>query len=219
MGCKGSKAAEAPKSEVASSTLLTKPDEPKGKVPVTEAPVPETIPKEVGANATEGKAEEIWHEVPATQGSAPETTTSKVAATTTLTKTKETMKEDLTDAIAGKAQEAAETQGAPESSTDATLMKAEELKREEAAAGKGSATGLPVTAGNDEMRAAPEEALTANGGVLAEKAAVADDASKAEATGSAVLVAAADAAVAGKHGGCLSYCTATEAQTEIVVHH
>jgi len=66
---------------------------------------------------------------------------------------------------------------------------------------------------------APEEAPTAAEKVVAEKAVEADDASKAEITESAVSVAAADAAVSGKQGGCFSYCTATEAQTEIVVQN
>jgi len=36
---------------------------------------------------------------------------------------------------------------------------------------------------------------------------------------SAMSVAAADAAVAGKQGGCFSYRTATESQSEIVVQN
>jgi len=73
MGCKRSKQAEAPKSETASSTLLTKPEEPKGKVPATQASVPETTPKELVANATAEKAQKTLNEASATQGSVPET--------------------------------------------------------------------------------------------------------------------------------------------------
>jgi len=196
MGCKGSKSAEAPKSErqrqvqqrQASTTLLTKSDEPKAEMPVTQAPAPETTRKEGVEDATAKKTEESPKEAPA-------------------------------DVITAKAEEAAETQGAPKSFPDATVTKAEEMKREEAATEDGSATGLPAPASNDETTTAPEEAPMVAEKMVAERAAEADDKSKAEVTESSVSVAAADAAVAGKQGGCFSYCTATEAQTEIVVQN
>jgi len=124
MGCTGSKAAEAPKSEVASSTLLANPDEPKGEVPVATRKERVAARKERVANATAGKIEETANELPATQGSAPETTTKKVAANATTMEDEEPPKEVPGDAITAKVEEAAETQGAPKSSPDATVTEA-----------------------------------------------------------------------------------------------
>merc|ERR1712086_828880 len=134
-------------------------------------------------------------EAPATQASAPETTPKEVVAV-----------------------EAVETQGAPKSTLDATVTKAEEVKTEEAATEEASAAGLPTQASNDETTT-PDEVPIATEKMAAVKIAESHAASKAEVTEPAVSVAAADAPVAGKQGGCFSYCTATEAQTEIVVQN
>merc|ERR1719491_635342 len=113
--------------------------------------------------------------------------------------------------------DSAETQEALKSTLDATAMKVKELKTEEPATAEASATGQPTEASNEETTAVPDEIPIAAEKVVAEKIAETAAASKAEVTESAVSVAVADAAVAGKQGGCFSYCTATEAQTEIVV--
>merc|ERR1712194_298778 len=97
--------------------------------------------------------------------------------------------------------------------------KAEEVKAEESAAEEAPAKGQPTLASNEETTASPDEVPIAAESVVTEKIAECDAASIAEVTESAVSVAAADAAVAGKQGGCFSYCTATEAQTEIVVQN
>merc|ERR1712106_1297104 len=173
---------------------------------------------EVVANAPAEKVEETPNEAPATQGGAPETTTQEVVANATAKKAEESPKEARADAITAKAEEAVETQGAPKSTPNATVIKAEEVKTEEASTEEASATGLPRQANNDETTTADELPIFAEK-MVAEKIAEADAASKAEVIESAVSVAAADAAVAGKQGGCFSYCNATEAQTEIVVQN
>merc|ERR1712204_50222 len=162
--------------------------------------------------------EETPNEAPATQGGAPETTTQEVVANATAKKAEESPKEARADAITAKAEEAVETEGAPKSTPDATVTQAGEVNTEEAATEEASATGLPTQASNDETTS-PDEVPIAAEKMVAEKIAEADTASKAEVTESAVSVAAADAAVADKQGGCFSYCTATEAQTEIVVQN
>jgi len=213
MGCKGSIPAEEPKSEAANSTLSTIPKEPKGEAPATQASAPETTPKEVVANAP---AEKVQREF--TFGCAPSTTTQDVVGNAAAKKAEESSKEAPADAITAKAEEAVETQDAPKSALDATETKAEEVKTEEAATEEASATGLPTQASNDETTS-PDEVPIATEKMVAEKIAEADTASKADVPESSVSVAAADAPVASKHGGCLSYCTATEAQTEIVVQN
>jgi len=219
MGCKGSKQAEAPKSESASSTLLTEPEESKGEAPATQASALETTPKEVAANAPAEKIERSPNEAPATKGSDPETAAKEVAANATARNAEEPPKEAPSDAITAKAEEAMETQGALKSGPDATVTKIEEVKSKEAATEEASATGLPAQASNDEITTALEEAPIAADKMVSEKVAETDAASKAEVTESAVSVAAADAAVAGKQGGCFSYCTATEAETQLVVQN
>merc|ERR1712086_909651 len=87
--------------------------------------------------------------------------------------------------------EAVETQGAPKSTLDATVTKAEEVKTEEAATEEASAAGLPTQASNDETTT-PDQVPIATAKMVA-------------------VIAEADAA---SEGGCFSYCTATEAQTE-----
>lgn len=219
MGCKGSKPAEAPKSETASSTLLAKPEEPKGKVPATEASDPEIPPKEVAANAPVKKAEEQTKKEPAAQGSVLETTTKDSAASATVEKADGSPKEASADAVTSGADESAAPQEAPKPIVDTTVMKAEEVKSKEATTEKGSATGLPAQVHNDETTAAPEETRAGAEKAVAEKVAEAAASSKAEAPKSAVSVGAADAIVYGKPSGCFSYCTATEAHTEIVVQN
>jgi len=219
MGCKGSKPAEAPKSETASSTLLAKPEEPKGEVPATEASDPEIPPKEVAANAPVEKAEEQTTKEPAAQGSVLETTTKDRAASATVKKADESPKEAPADAVTAGVEESAAPQEAPKPIVDATVTKAEEAKSKEATTEEGSATGLPVQVRNDETATSPEEVPAATEKMVAGKVAEADAASKEEATESTVSVATVDVAVAGKQGGCFSYCTATEAQNEIVVQN
>merc|ERR1712106_195160 len=129
----------------------------------------------------------------------------------------ETQNEMPADAITAKAEESAGTQEVPKSTLDAAGTMAKEVKTEEPATEVASATGQPTEVIKEETTTAPDEVPTAAEKVVAEKTAEADAASKAEVTESAVSVAAADAAFAGKKGGCFSYCTASEAQTEIVV--
>merc|ERR1712129_176098 len=162
---------------------------------------------------------ETLNEAPATQGSAHKTTTKEVVTDVAAKKAEGTPNETPADAITAKAEEAAETQEVLKPTLDATATKAEEVKIEEPAIAEASATGQATEASNEETTAAPDEVPIAAEKVVAEKIAEADAASKAEVTESAVSVAVADAAVAGKQGGCLSYCTATEAQTEIVVQN
>jgi len=218
MGCNGSKPAAVPKSDVASSTLLTNLEEPKGEAPATEASAPQTPSKEVAAKASAEEIRETTKEVPAAQGSVPGTTTKEVAANATAKKAGEHPKEVPADAIAAKVVQAAETQEAPKPTMDVTVTKAEREKSEEAATEEGSATGLPGQAHTDKTTTSPEEVLAAEK-MVAEKAAEADAASKEEVAESTVSVATVDSAVAGKQGVCFSYCTTTEAQNEIVVQN
>merc|ERR1712194_951856 len=95
---------------------------------------------------------------------------------------------------------------------DAAVTMAKEVKTEEPATEEASATGQPTEASKGETTTAPDEVPIAAEKLVAEKTAGADAASKAKVTESAVSVAAADAAFAGKESGCFSYCTATEAQ-------
>merc|ERR1712204_135025 len=94
--------------------------------------------------------EETPNEAPATQGGAPETTTKEVVGNATAKKVEESPKEARADAITAKAEEAVETQGAPKSTLNATVTKAEEVKTEEAATEEASAAGLSTQASNDE---------------------------------------------------------------------
>merc|ERR1712106_220008 len=121
--------------------------------------------------------------------------------------------------LAAKAEDAAKTQEAQKSTPDATVTKAEEVKTEESATEEAPATGQPTQASIEETTAAPDEVPIAAESMATKKIAESDAASKAEVTESVVSVAAPDAAVAGKQGGCFSYCTATEAQSEIVVQN
>lgn len=176
MGCKGSKAAEAPKSEVACSTLLTRPDETK-------------------------------EQAAATQGSATAKASEEIVADSSV----ETGEEALNGAAVGaNTLKAKETVEAPND----TVTKAEEVKTE-LAAEKASATGQPTAACNDEKTAAQDDFAIAVE-VVADKAVEADIARKAVMAESAVTSAVANDGDAGQYRGCLSYCTSTEAQTEII---
>merc|ERR1712194_460762 len=152
-----------------------------------------------------------------TQDSAPETSTREVIADVTAKKPKETSNEALADPLTAKAEEAAETQEAQKSTPDGTVTQAEEVKTEESSAEEAPPTGQPTLASNEETIASPDEVPIAAESMVTEKIAESGAAGKVEVTESAVSAAAADAAVAGKQGGCFSYCTATEAQNEIVV--
>lgn len=193
MGCTGSKkAAQAPKTEEkAASTLLQEPGAVKSEEPKAEAP--------------------------ATQVTATEPADTEAAGT-------------KAPADTAKAEETVETQEAPapNATTDATLAKAEEVqaaKSEELSAkepGQGaseeaSAAAEATPASTDEKIAAPDASpIVADGDVvekLPEDAVVA----KTEVAEVAVSLAAADATAAAKQGGCLGFCAATEAQSEITV--
>merc|ERR1712204_69226 len=145
--------------------------------------------------------------------------TKEVIAYVTAKRPKETSNEALADPFTAQAEEAAETQDAQKSTPDATATKAEGVKTEESATEEAPATGQPTLASNEETTASPYEVPIAAESMMTEKIAESDAASKAEVTESAVSVAAADANVAGNQGGCFSYCTATEAQNEIVVQN
>lgn len=236
MGCKGSKAAETPKSEGA--TLLNKPDESmssslhfntllslgilcRSKVDAakTQAPSSETTPTKVAGDASLEKAKESPCEAPATQGLNPESSTEVVVDRATAQKTGKLLNELPGDAILAKAEEAVETQEAPKFNLDATVMKAEDMKMEALACQETSATEQPREGSNEEPTETPDEVRIAAETVLAEKTAEADATSKEEVTEPAVSVASADAALAGKQGGCFGYCSSAEAQTEILVQY
>jgi len=209
MGCKGSKPAEAPKSGAASPTLLTKPEEPKAEVRETQAAPPETTPTEVAGNANVETAKETPSEALA-QDFAPEISKEEVGGDATAQRPEESLNKTSADATSAKAEEAAETQEPLKSTRDATLMKARN---------RPSDREQPRTGSIEKATAAPDGVPIAAEKVLAEKVAEAGAASKEEVTDAAVPGSAADAALAGKQGGCFSYCTAAEAQTEIVVQN
>jgi len=214
MGCKGSKLAEAPKTEPAPSTLLTKPDEFKGGAPETQASARGTNPKELVANASSQKAEEKVNEAPVTQGTA----LPKWLLSMPSRKKPKKSKGTPADAIIAKFQEVAEPQEAPKSTPDVTVTKAEDVKTGEPA-DEACATGQPMQVSNDEKMTTLDEVPIAAEGEVAGKIHEADAAGKAEVVESAASLAAADAVLAGKQVACFSYCTATEAQTEIVVQN
>jgi len=211
MGCKGSKAAEAPK-----------PEEKVGSV---------TLLQEPGADSKTQQPEEPKGEAPATQGSATETADQEAVAGSTAEKAKETGTAVPAAADVMKAQETPKIEEAPTATSDATTTKAEEVRPLEspaepsaeeaaqAATAEASAAPLAAQAIDDAKVAALDQSPVVAEGVVAEKLAEAAAGGKAEDAEIEVSAAATDAAGARKQAGCLQYCVATEAQNEIVVHN
>jgi len=197
MGCNGSKPAEAPKSahKAAKAILLQEP----------------------GADSKAPQSEEPKEHATATQGPAIETGTKEVVATAAVEKAQETANAIPADANSAKAETPGQTQEAQNSTPDATRTNTEELKTEQAATEKASAKVQTRQEGKNQKSAALNEIPSAAAGVAVEKVAEAETTGKAEVAEVVVLAAEPDAAAADKKSGCFSYCTVTEAQTEIVV--